>query len=248
MARCVGFFAFAALFPRRIPHAPGVVHLELAAVVLEEFLNAGGDVGFVDGEDDDLVIGEELELDGLGKGDDVELLAELRLVVHVVEDGVVLCGSGLGHVAIDPRGGGHVEALGGADEGVVVDFDEVAFVVALETGSGGAVRFVADDEIEGRQAVEVLGAADDVERMIGGEDDAHVVGVVALGHFQREALGVGGGDDVAEGEGLLAGGGEEAVDVGFFHRVVLGVALALDGVIFAGAASFGDEVDAGVLG
>ena len=51
--------------------------------------------------------------------------------------------------------------------------------------------------------MEVLGAADDVERMIGGEDDAHVLGVVALGHFQGEALGIGGGG-VAEfvGEGF----------------------------------------------
>ena len=86
---------------------------------------------------------------------------------------------------------------------VVVDFDEVAFLLALEGGAGGAVGFVADDEIEGRQAVQVLGAADDVERMIGGEDDAHVLGVVALGHFHGEALGIGGGG-VAEfvGEGL----------------------------------------------
>ena len=105
--------------------------------------------------------------------------------------------------AVDARGGGHVEALGGADEVVVVDFDEVAFVLALEGGSGGAVGFVADDEVEVRQAVQVLGAADDIERMIGGEDDAHVLGVVALGHSHGEALGIGGGG-VAEfvGEGL----------------------------------------------
>jgi hypothetical protein len=58
---------------------------------------------------------------------------------------------------------------------------------------------------------------------------------------------VGGGDEVAEGEGFLAGGGEEAVDVGLFHGVVLGVALALDGVVVLGALGLGDEVDAGVL-
>jgi hypothetical protein len=58
---------------------------------------------------------------------------------------------------------------------------------------------------------------------------------------------VGGGDDVAEGEGFLARGGEEAVDIGLFHGVVLGVAFALDGVVFLGALGFRDEVDAGVL-
>lgn len=57
-----------------------------------------------------------------------------------------------------------------------------------------------------------------------------------------------GGDDDAVGERLFPGGGEEAVDVGFFDPVVLGVAFALDGVEFIGAGDFGDEVDTGVLG
>ncbi len=59
---------------------------------------------------------------------------------------------------------------------------------------------------------------------------------------------VGGGDDEAAGEAGFAGGGEEAVDVGFPHAVVGRVAFALDGVVFPGAAGAGDEVDAGVLG
>ena len=46
----------------------------------------------------------------------------------------------------------------------------------------------------------------------------------------------------------MAGGGEEAVDAGLFHGVVLGVAFALDGVEFLGALGFRDEVDVGVLG
>ncbi len=105
--------------------------------------------------------------------------------------------------AVDARRGGHVEALGGADELVVVDADEVAFFLALERGSGGAVGLVADDEIELRQAVKLLRAADDIERMVGGEDDAHVLGVVALLHFVGEALGVrGGGVAQLVGEGL----------------------------------------------
>ena len=58
---------------------------------------------------------------------------------------------------------------------------------------------------------------------------------------------VGGGDDVAERERLLAGGGEEAVNVGLLHGVILGIALALDGVAFLRALGLGNEVDAGVL-
>ena len=78
------------------------------------------------------------------------MFAELGLVIHVVEDGVVLCGGDSGDGAVDAGGGGHVEALGSADEGGVVDFYEVAFGIALEAGAGGAVGFVADDEVEGR--------------------------------------------------------------------------------------------------
>jgi hypothetical protein len=59
---------------------------------------------------------------------------------------------------------------------------------------------------------------------------------------------VGGGDDDALGERLLAGGGEEAVDIRFPDAVVLGITFALDGVEFLGAVGFGDEVDAGILG
>jgi hypothetical protein len=54
----------------------------------------------------------------------------------------------LGHVAVDARGGGHVEALGARMKLVVVDLDEVALVLALELGAGGAVGLVADDQVE----------------------------------------------------------------------------------------------------
>ncbi len=336
----------------------------------------------------------------------MELFPVEFLVIHGADGDVVLLCRDLGGIRVDARGGRHIEALGGAEVFGIVDADEVAFRFIIEGGSGGAVGLIADDEIEIAEAVKVLGAADDIERMIGGEDDAHVVRVVALFHFLREALGIGGGgvaelvgeglddvfilvalfpdlgiradcegverdvaflgplgeglgkqvqagyeeehelvfpgdflgdleageglaraaghdelatvgglqsgddfalgaglvraeillfledrrgaglilrpvdlagfeggevdladgrrlvvegvfrvfapvigggDDVAEREGLLARGGEEAVDVGLFHRVVLGVALALDGVVFLGAAGLRDEVDAGVL-
>ena len=71
--------------------------------------------------------------------------------------------------------------------------------------------------------------------------------LVPEGFFGVLAPVIGGGDDDALGEGLAAGGGEEAVDVGLAHAVVGGEALALDGVVFLGAPGLGDEVDAGVL-
>jgi len=73
-----------------------------------------------------------------------------------------------------------------------VDLDEVAFLVALESSASGAVGFVADDKLNLRQTVALLRAADDIKRVVGREDDAHVLGVVALLHFFSEATGVGG--------------------------------------------------------
>lgn len=189
-------FAADAVFAEGFPAADdagGVVDFELVVVVGEEFLEAVADVLAVDGEDDDFVVGEEAEVDGFGEGDDVELFPEEVGVVHGAEGDVVAFGGGLGEGVVDARGGGHVEAPGGAEEVGVVDADEVAFGLVVEGGAGGAVGFVADDEVEGGEAVEVLGFAEDLDGVVGGEDHAHVAGIVALLHLGGEAFGVGGG-------------------------------------------------------
>lgn len=149
-----GVFDFAAdaVFAEGLPAADdagGVVDFELVVVVGEEFLEAVADVLAVDGEDDDFVVGEEAEVDGFGEGDDVELFPEEVGVVHGAEGDVVAFGGGLGEGVVDARGGGHVEAPDGAEEVGVVDADEVAFGLVVEGGAGGAVGFVADDEVEG---------------------------------------------------------------------------------------------------
>jgi hypothetical protein len=96
--------------------AGGVVHLELVVVVLQQILDAAADVGLFHGEDDDLVVHQQATLDGLGEGDDVE--AACRRAPRRPSSTARRCPSrrGLGAVAIDARRGGHVEALGGADE------------------------------------------------------------------------------------------------------------------------------------
>ena len=115
-------------------------------------------MGFVDGEDDDFVVGEELELDGLGEGDEVELFAVDGLVIHVIEDGVVLCSGGLGNVSVDSWGGGHVEALGAANEGLIVDADKHAFLIVLFVtleGGGGAGLVFRPVDLAGFEGEEV---------------------------------------------------------------------------------------------
>lgn len=203
-----------ALFGEGFPAADdagGVIDLQGVVAVGEEGLEAVRDVFRVHGEDEDLVIAEEAEGDGFGEGDDMELFAVERRVVHGAEGGVFLLGDGLGGVRVDARGGRHVEAFGGANEGGVVDFDEGGFVLVVEGGAGGAVGFVADDEVEVGQAVLFLRGADDLDGVVGGEDDGEVGGVVAFAHLVREVAGVGGGR-VAQ----LVGEGLDGVVVGLF--------------------------------
>jgi len=70
--------------------------------------------------------------------------------------------------------------------------------------------------------------------------------LVLQGLFGVGAPVVGGADDQAVREGLLAGCREEAVDVSFLQPVVFRVELALHGMEFAGGGP-GHQIDPGVL-
>ena len=65
----------------------------------------------------------------------LQLLRSLRLCANIV-----LKRSSLGSLAIDSRGGGHVEALLGLNEIAIVNFDEVAFIIAFKGRASGVVR------------------------------------------------------------------------------------------------------------
>lgn len=95
--------------------ADGVVEVEGVVGVGDKGLEGFGGVGFIDGEDEDLVVGEEVFFDGFAKAEAVEFWAEGVLVVHGAEGGVGVGGFDLGFIAEDLGGGRHVEALGGAD-------------------------------------------------------------------------------------------------------------------------------------
>ncbi len=73
-----------------------------------------------------------------------------------------------------------------------MDAHERAFVIFAKGGTRGAVCFVADHQVEGVQAVIMLGAADHVDGVVGGEHHTHVLGVVALGHLRCEPISLGG--------------------------------------------------------
>ena len=180
-----------AQFAERFPatnDAGRVVHFQLVVVVLEQILKSLGDVVFVDGEDDDLVVGQEVTLDRFGEGDDVKLLAVERFIVHRTQGHVLLNGRGFGEVGINARRRGHVEPLLTANEVGLVNAHERRFLFVVEGGSGGAMGFVADDKIEFREAEFLLSFMDDFNGVIGGKDDAHVPGVVPLGHLFCQPL------------------------------------------------------------
>ncbi len=120
----------------------------LVVFVGDLFLECLGDVLFVHGQHEHLVVGEQAFADGFAETKAVEFLAEEGLIVHRRQFGGGFLGLGLGLVAVDARRGGHVEALFGFEEIRVVDFDEAGFVFARKRDAGGAVGFVANDQVE----------------------------------------------------------------------------------------------------
>ena len=99
----------------------GVGEVDDAAVGGEVRLQGGGDMTLGDGEDHHLVVGQQALFDGAGEGQAVELWAVGGRVVHGEDFDGVACGFGSCGLGIEAGGGGHVEALGGADSGCVVD-------------------------------------------------------------------------------------------------------------------------------
>lgn len=153
-------------------------------------MQRGGNVLFAHGEDEDLVVGEQLVLDGLAEADAVDLVAVHRAVVHRAEDGGVLLGAFLRLVGIEARRGGHVDTAHGAQEVVVVDPDKSALGLVLERNARGAVRLVADDHIERAEGVAglleqlLLGPRNDFDGLVGREDDGQPLGIVSAGVLQ----------------------------------------------------------------
>ena len=73
------------------------------------------------------------------------------------------------------------------DVGVVVDADEGGLIRARDSGAGGAMGFVADDQVEAGGA-EFLGLGDGVDRLVGGEDHRHRSRPVDRGGTPRQAI------------------------------------------------------------
>jgi hypothetical protein len=103
----------------------------------------------------------------------VELFTEELGVVHRGEDRVCLTGGVRSDRLEQSWRGGHVEALCRGDEGVVVNEREGTVVTCDARDAGGAVSFVADDEVEAK-AGDRLHCGDHFDRLVGGEHDRHL--------------------------------------------------------------------------
>ena len=144
----------------------------------------------------------------------MEGVTVVGFVVHGIEHDAL---GFFGLVAIDARSGGHVKAFCTPDGVVVVHFDEGGFFLSFEGGAGGAVRFVADDEVKIRQAVCRLCLMNDVDGMVGGVGDGHVCVVMSPLGGVVKAFGAGSG-----GVGEFAAGDEVGIVFFFFADFAVG--------------------------
>lgn len=74
---------------------------------------------------------------------------ELR-VVHRTKSDVLLNGCRLGDVSVDSWSGGHVQPLRTSNEFCIMHAHECGLNFRFEGCSGGAMSFVADDQVEFR--------------------------------------------------------------------------------------------------
>ena len=171
-------------------HPSAVVHVQLGFGFRKQLVQVHPDLLQVDVEYQDFVIRQDFHFDCLAESEAVKLRAVKAFVVHGRQrDSAVVARPALDGVAVDARGGGHVQPFFAGDEAVVVDAAEVGFGFACERRAGGSVRLVADYQVELGQPHPLRGGHG-VQRLVRGEDDRH--GGVALGVSvsRRESGGV----------------------------------------------------------
>ena len=209
------------LLVERLPAADplaDVIHVVDGAVAVVVAEPVRLDVLLGDGEDLDLVVGQEVLPDGRREGQVVELVAVDLLVIHRRQLDELVLGALLGVLAVDARRGGHVESPFAADVLVAVYLREVGLLRPLEGGAGRAVGLVADDQVERAERAGLLGLGDGVDGLVGREDHRHALRRLEL---QGEAV----LDEAVRGRGR----GEAQVadrDVAF---LAVGLAVGADG-------------------
>ena len=137
-----------------------------------------GGHGFIHGHDKHLVVREQALVHGLTEAEAVELWAVDGFIIHGGQFRGVFFGFTFDGFVVEARGGRHVKALGSLDVVGIVDADKVAGVLTGQGDAGGAVGFIANDEIEIVEAY-LLGVMHRLDGLVGGEDDVKALGTLA---------------------------------------------------------------------
>ena len=100
------------------------------------------------GEDDHLVVGQQVLLNSAGKREPMELRTIRLGVVHREDLDAVVGRAGLCALGIEPRRRGHVETLLGPNARRIVHEDERRRPVARALDTSCTVSLIAENEVE----------------------------------------------------------------------------------------------------
>ena len=148
--------------------------VDLAVARRQMRLQRSVDVFLGHGENYDLVVGQQVSLDGPGKGKAVELRPIGRRIVHGEHFRIVACRLRLRGFCVETRRGGHVEAFRCPNPLSVVNQHEGRGLVDGTLDARRPMGLIAKNNIERRCSV-VLRTLHDAERMVGAKDHGYRV-------------------------------------------------------------------------
>ena len=144
----------------------------------------GGD-RLVDRHHQHLVIGEQALFHSLAEAQPVELGAVNRLVIHGGQLRRMIGGLALHGVVEKPRSRRHVQALGRADVAGIVNLGEVRRLLAGQRHTRGAMRLIANDQIEILETLP-LRIMHRRQRLIRGKHHVQALEPLARGETRRD--------------------------------------------------------------
>ena len=174
-------------------HPPPVVHVQFRARVRQQSVQVNTHLLQVDIEYQDLIVGQDAHFDSFAETETVKFGTIEGLVVHRRQgrESVVVSRPSLGGIAVDAGRGSHVQSPVPRYEFIVVDPPKVGFALASQRRTSGAVRLVANYQVELGQPF-LLRFRHGVERLICGEDHRHGGVSLRVAVSLRESRGIGG--------------------------------------------------------
>ena len=122
----------------------------------------------------------------------MKLRAVKTLIIHRRQrHSAVVVRSSPRRVAVDARRSSHVQTLRAHDEVVIVNAPKVRLGFTDERRAGGAMRLVANNQIEIRQPIRLRGGHS-VQRLVGGEYDGHSGAVIRFAVSFHKSPGISG--------------------------------------------------------